>query len=185
MLPSTNQPSECVYRGVRFDVHGVDLPGHEGGVVRREAVVAAEAVVILPMLDVQTVVLIRNERFAVGQTLWELPAGTIEPGEQPAACAKRELIEESGYEAQRLEKLVAFYPSPGICTERMHAYVAYQLCHVGQRLDPNERITVEAVSLQQSIQMVKDNTIQDGKTIATLLYYQVFLAQADGKRITT
>ena len=171
-----------MFEGVRFDVHRVDLPGRGGPTVRREACVTRDAVVILPVLDRHTVVLIRNERFAVDQTLWELPAGTIEPGdgeagELPLACAARELTEETGYRADRIEPLVTFYPSPGICTELMHAFVGRDLTHVGQQLDENERITVEVISLDRSIQMVRDNTICDGKTIATLLYYQTYTAR--------
>ena len=167
--------STRVFEGVRFDVHAVELPGHNGKTVRREAVIASNAVVILPLLDKQTVVLIRNERFAVGQTLWELPAGTIEQGEDPHICAQRELLEESGYRADQVTKLIDFYPSPGICTEQMHAFLAQGLTHEGQSLDENERITVEVVPLKRSMQMIRDNTIRDGKTIATLLYYQTML----------
>jgi len=173
MLPNTDQTSKRVFEGVRFDVHAVELPGHNGRTVRRDAVVAPHAVVILPVLDEQTVVLIRNERFAVGQTLWELPAGTIEQGEDPGTCANRELLEETGYRADRMTKMIDFYPSPGICTERMYAFLAQGLTHEGQSLDENERITVEVIALKRSMQMVRDNTIRDGKTIATLLFYQM------------
>lgn len=179
MLPDTDQASACVFEGVRFDVHTVELPGHSGRTVRRDVVVAPNAAVILPLLDEQTVVLIRNERFAVGQSLWELPAGTIEHGEDPGHCAQRELLEEAGYRAGRMTKLIEFYPSPGICTERMHAFLAQDLTHIGQSLDENERITVEAVALERSMQMVWDNTIRDGKTIAALLYYHTRRDQTD------
>ncbi len=178
MLPGTTQPTKLVYQGPRFDVHRVELPGREGRMVARDAVATASAVVVLPLLNAQTVVLIRNERFAVGQTLWELPAGTLEDGEDPRECAKRELIEEAGYNAARVEPIIDFYPSPGICTERMYAFLALDLEHVGQDLDENERITVEPVALDRSMQMVRDNTIRDGKTIATLLYYHAFLKEA-------
>ncbi len=141
----------------------------------REVVVPADAVVILPMLDDDTVVLIRNERFAVGQTLWELPAGTIEPGEATALCAGRELLEETGYEASEISRLIEFYPTPGFCTELLTAFLARELVFRGQDLDETERITTEAVPLNESIQMVRDNRIRDAKTIATLLYYQTFL----------
>ena len=175
MAANTYQADEPVFQGIRFNIHQVELEGQRGRSVTRQMVVAPSAVVVLPLLDQQHVVLIRNERFAVGQTLWELPAGTIEPGEQPMDCAARELTEEAGYRAGKLEKLIDFYPSPGICTERMHAYMATDLQHVGQSLDDNERITVEVIPIKKSIQMIQDNTIRDGKTIATLLYYQTFL----------
>ena len=176
MQLGTDHDAELAYSGVRFNVYAVDLPGRGGQSVRREAVATPGAVVVLPLLDDQRVVLIRNERFAVGHTLWELPAGTIEDEEPPDQAAARELTEEAGYRAGQVDKLIEFYPTPGICTERMHAYLARDLEHVGQDLDENERITVEVLGLDRSIQMVRDNTIRDGKTIATLLYYQSFIA---------
>ena len=141
----------------------------------REVVQPADAVVVLPMLDKDTVVLIRNERFAVGQTLWELPAGTLESGEDPTLCAGRELLEETGYMAGEVTRLLAFYPTPGFCTELLTAFLAQNLEFKCQNLDETERITTEAVPLNESIHMIRDNRIRDAKTIATLLYYQTFL----------
>jgi ADP-ribose diphosphatase len=164
-----------LFHGTRFDVRGVELPRRSGGTIRREVVVPANAVVVLPMLDEQTVVLIRNERFAVGQTLWELPAGTLERGEDPAVCAGRELEEETGYRAEEITRLIEFYPSPGFCTELLTAFLARDLTFQGQDLDETERITTEAIPLKESIQRVRDNRIRDAKTVATLLYYQTFL----------
>lgn len=175
-MPRDIQPDNPVlFQGARFAVRGVSLPRRTGGTMTREVVVPADAVVILPMLDDDTVVLIRNERFAVGQTLWELPAGTIEPGEATALCAGRELLEETGYEASEISRLIEFYPTPGFCTELLTAFLARELVFRGQDLDETERITTEAVPLNESIQMVRDNRIRDAKTIATLLYYQTFL----------
>lgn len=189
-MPPTTPPrpslpvdrSREVYTGPRFAVHRVQLPGRDGEPVQRDAVVTCDAAVILPMLDPRTVVLIRNERFVVGQALWELPAGTVEPGEDPKVCADRELIEEAGYEAGRLTRLTQFYPSPGMCTENMHAYLAEDLTHVGQDLDANERIEVEAVPLERALRMIKDGVIRDGKTIAALLYYRTFVAPSEGSQ---
>jgi ADP-ribose pyrophosphatase len=177
MLPPSLQNSKEVFKGARFAVRAVELPGHGGGIVRREVIVHPGAVVILPLLDERTAVLIRNERFAVGQTLWELPAGTLEKNEEPRACAARELIEETGYEAARLRPLTAFFASPGIITERMHAFVADGLALVGQDLDENERITVHALPLEETMDMVRRGEIVDGKTIATLLFYWTFRGQ--------
>ena len=167
-----------VYQADRFSVHRVDLPRRSGGAKQREVVLANDAVVILPLIDAtpgrEEVVLIRNERFALGQTLWEVPAGTIEPGEDPDDCAARELIEETGYRGEIITPLTQFYPTPGFCTELMHVYRAEGLSFVGQDLDETERITAEVVSFEKSMEMVKDGTIRDGKTIATLLYHQTF-----------
>ena len=175
MTATSTDDNPLLYQGSRFAVRGVHVKKRGGGSKQRELVIPANAVVILPLLDAQTVVLIRNERFAVGQTLWELPAGTLEAGEDPVLCAGRELIEETGYAAAELTRLIEFFPSPGFCTEMLTTFMARQLTFRGQELDETERITTEAVPLDRSIQMIRDNTIRDAKTIATLLYYQTFL----------
>lgn len=163
-----------VYTGARFDIVELSLPKRGGGEMTRQVVAPADAVVILPLLDPETVVLIRNERFAVDQTLWELPAGTLEAGEDLAVCAGRELAEETGYEAKAMERLLSFYPSPGFCTEKLTAFRATGLTFRGQDLDETERITVEPTPLAEALAMVKDNRIRDAKTIATLLYHATF-----------
>lgn len=173
MLPQSLRDSQRVFEGVRFDVHAFDVSGH-----RREVIVHPGATVILPLMDDGSVVMIRNERFAVGETLWELPAGTLEIGEDPAVCAAREVTEETGYEADSLELLTAFYATPGICTEKLHAYVARGLTHVGQDLDATEKIEVEVMAWDRTMQMVRSGEICDAKTIATLLYFNAFMKDA-------
>jgi ADP-ribose pyrophosphatase len=177
MIPKSLGATPCVFHGVRFDVHAVELPGRDGQKHRREVVVHPGAVVLLPLLDLGTVILIRNQRFAVGQTLWELPAGTLEPApETPLSCAKRELIEETGYQAGSVTKLTEFYASPGILTEVMHAFLATDLKPVGQKLEESEQITVHPKPWAEVWEMVRTGEIRDGKTIATLLYYRAFAA---------
>ncbi|MEM1110132.1 MAG: NUDIX hydrolase [Planctomycetota bacterium] len=176
--------ADLVHEGVRVNVRRIDLPKRGGGTHRREVVEAADAVVVLPLIadgeaegfdfEGVGVVLIRNERFAVKDTLWELPAGTVERGESPDHCAPRELIEETGYEAKTVTKLAEFFPTPGFCTELLHAYRAEGLTFVGQDLDETEKITAQAVAWGEAMKMVRDNTIRDAKSIATLLYHESF-----------
>jgi len=172
MVEDLRKDGETVFEGVRFDIVRVELPGRDGSSHPRDAVIHPGAVAILPMLDRDTVVLIRNTRFAVGETLWEVPAGTLEPDEPIEDCAARELIEETGYEATHLTRLTTFYTSPGFCNERMHAFLAEGLTHVGQQLEASERIEVETVKWPRVIDMIHDGQIKDGKTLATLLFYQ-------------
>lgn len=182
--------AKVIHRGVRVTLRAVDLAGPDGERHRREVAEAADAVVVLPWVaDGQTagfdfrgrgVVLIRNERFAVKQTLWELPAGTVEPGESPDDCAPRELIEETGYRAESVVKLTEFFPTPGFCTELLHAYRAEGLTFVGQELDATEKITVQVVAWDRAMSMVRDGTIRDGKTIATLLFHESFGGTSEG-----
>ena len=166
-----------VFAGRRFTVKVVDLPADQGQAVRRDLVVHPGAAVVLPLLDDDTVLLERNERFAVGQTLWELPAGTLEPPESPRDCAARELIEETGYQAGLVEPLTEFYSSPGICTEKMYCFLARQLTPAEQNLDAGERLTVHPTSLKHALAMVETGEIQDAKTIAALLFYWTFRHQ--------
>lgn len=167
------QPNR-IFEGVKFAVELVQIDTHGGKTVQRELVVHPGAVVILGILDDGRILLIRNRRFAVGQTLLELPAGTLEPGEDPAVCAGRELIEETGYEASRIEPLCRFYTSPGICTEEMHAFVATGLKHVGQALEETEQITVAPTPPEEVLAMIEHNEIRDGKTIAAVLHHHTF-----------
>jgi ADP-ribose pyrophosphatase len=139
-------------------------------VIRREVVSHPGAVVILPLLDPETVVLIRNERYVVQKTLWELPAGTLEPKEEPLVCAKRELIEETGYKAKQMTPLLTFYSTPGFCNEVLHSYLAEDLEFVGQDLDETEKIETVPMKLSEAYKMIREGIICDAKTICTLLY---------------
>lgn len=174
MIPQPVRNAEIIFRGARFDVRAMSWPGHGGRSHRREMVVHPGAVVILPLVDEDHVVLIRNERHGIGEVLWELPAGTLEPDEPPDRCAAREVEEETGYRAGRIEPMTDFYTSPGICTERMWAYVARDLEEVGQKLDDSERITAEVVEWDRALAMCREGGICDGKTLAAILYHQAF-----------
>lgn len=165
--------SETLFRGVKFAVERRLVPTGDGGTAMREVVLHPGAVVVLPLLDDGRIVMIRNHRFAVGETLWELCAGTLEDGESPEETAGRELVEETGYRAGRLEPLTTFYTTPGICTERMHAFLATDLTEVGQDLEETERIEVEAVTRERALEMVASGEVRDAKTIATLLFQEM------------
>ena len=167
------QLGQTVFTGKRFKVVQMDLPNRDtnAGMYRKDMVVHPGAAVILPMLDEQTVVMIQNQRPLDDQPLWELPAGTLEPPEPPEVAAGRELIEETGYQADTLRFLTKFYASPGISTEMMYCYLATDLTAVGQRLEPNEKIIVKVMPLIQAIKMIREGRIIDAKTIAILLYY--------------
>jgi ADP-ribose pyrophosphatase len=132
------------------------------------------AAVILPLLDDGSVVLIRNRRIATGQTLLELPAGTLEPPEPPIECARRELEEETGYRAARLVELLRFYSAPGFCNELLHAFVATGLTPGRTALEAGEQIETEPQPFEDALRAIRDGRIIDAKTIATLLYYDRF-----------
>ena len=137
---------EIVFKGRVAEVHKVGVRMPDGRVVQRDWIRYNGAAVILPILDDGSIVLIRNYRFAVEETLYELPAGRLEPGEDPAVGAARELAEETGYAAMRLEKLGQYYTGPGSCDELMYAFVATGLSAGPQRLEAYEQIEAVAVS---------------------------------------
>jgi ADP-ribose pyrophosphatase len=154
-----------------FQVARLTFEGPNGNEIVRDVIEHRGAAVILPLLDDGRVILIRNMRRTVGKVLWELPAGTLEPGEAPEVCAAREVEEETGYRAGTLEPLTAFYASPGILDERMHGFIATDLTPSTQNLDADEEIQVFPIPQWQIRDMIKDGHIEDGKTIALLLYW--------------
>ena len=154
------------FRIVRTRQEGPGVKTKEREVVRHPGAVA-----ILPLLDDGRVCLIRNRRLSVDQELIELPAGTLEPGEDPAAAAHRELLEETGYRADRLTKLHEFFLSPGILDERMHLYLAEGLTAGAPKREPGEEIENLLVPWGEAMQMTLDGRIHDAKTLIGLLLY--------------
>jgi ADP-ribose pyrophosphatase len=163
---------KLIFNGRRFQVFTEEFKGHIKEIVRHPG-----AVVILPILEDGRIVLIKNERFVVNQILWELPAGTIEKDENPLHTAQREIIEETGYKAEKMDFLLSFYSTPGFCDEILYVYVAKSLTHVGQQLEETEKISVHPVTLTEIWKMIYNKDIQDGKTIASLLYYKLLIDQ--------
>ena len=165
-----NEPQELLVSRKFRVVRHVTL-ARDGKPLTNDVVEHPGAVTILPLLDDGRVCLIRNERVAAGKTLIELPAGTLEPGEDPALTASRELAEETGYRAATVEKLREFFMSPGILSERMHLFVARGLEPGPAALEPGENIQSLVVSWDDAVRMALDGTIEDAKTLVGLLYY--------------
>jgi len=155
----------------RFSIHALDVTDREGQIRTREVIRHPGAVVLLHVLDDGRVVMIENHRHSVGQTLLELPAGTIEIDEPPESTAGRELIEETGYHAGKLEKLHEFYSCPGICDELMHLYLATQLSAGPPDREVTEEIENRIVSRDEIAQMITEGKIRDAKTLVGLYAY--------------
>lgn len=160
---------ETVFEGVRFNVERVWQGERPRDVMRHPG-----AAVILPLVDNNHVCLIKNYRISVDQTLLELPAGTLEPNEPPEVTAGRELEEETGYRAEKIELLSAYYPSPGVMDERMFMYLATGLTMHAPAREEGEEIENHIVTLDEAKAMIQDGRIADGKTIAGLLFYFQF-----------
>jgi ADP-ribose pyrophosphatase len=170
----SDSANERVVVGRRVRVEERRVPRRDGQVELREMVVHPGSVVLLPLLDDGRLVMIRNRRFAVERTLLELCAGTLEPGEDVALCAARELEEETGYRARQLTELLSFFPSPGISNERMHVFVARGLSVSAQQLDQSEQIEVEPLPLSDVLARIRAHEIEDAKTIAAVLYFHTW-----------
>ena len=169
---------QVIYDGkkVRLEVHHLE-DEDTGKRQKREVCVHPGAVVILPFLPDGRILLIRNRRYSIGQTLIELPAGTLERNEDPINCAGRELQEETGFVAGRLKAIGNYFSAPGIITEHMFAYAAYDLERGRPALEEDEEIEVMPAAWDEAIDMIRDTRIKDAKTIATLLMYERFHAK--------
>lgn len=158
-----------VYNGKLFNVvlEKVTLPN---GVVKdREIVRHPGAAAMVPILDDGSVVLVKQYRHAVGKFVWEIPAGTLEPGEGSLECAQRELLEETGYRAATFHRLTAIWPAPGYTDEEIHIFLATGLTMAEQRLQDDEVLKAQPVPFNEAIEMIAGGAIQDGKTIVGLL----------------
>jgi ADP-ribose pyrophosphatase len=162
---------ELVFDGIIAKVHKVGLRMRDGKVVQRDYIHYPGASIIVPVLDDGSFVLIRNWRFAVNENLLELPAGCLDEGEDPSVCAVRELVEETGYTAGRLEYLGSFYTGPGISDELIHAYAASQLQKGSQDLEVYEEIAVGVFAQDKIKAMIAEGKVRDAKTITALLLY--------------
>lgn len=173
-------PREIVHVGRRIRV-GVDtITTDRGETVKRDVVLHPGAVCILPVLDGDRVVLLRNRRWVVGETLWEVPAGTLEPPESSLTCAHRELEEETGYRAERMTPRGFLYASPGVLDEKLHLFVAEGLTPGPSRLEADEQIETVIVPLAESVAMCMDGRIKDAKTVVLLLTWERQQALAGG-----
>lgn len=157
-----------ILQGERFAVHRQELIGSDGKTYSREVIRHPGAVVLLPLLDDQTVVLIENHRPSVGETLLELPAGTRQPDEPPLQTAARELAEETGYRAESFSLVHEFYSAPGICDEWMSLYVARQLTPGNHAREATEEIANRITSAAEVQELIARGKIRDAKTLVGL-----------------
>ncbi len=153
----------------RFRVVEHQAPLAGGGTTAYQVCEHPGAVVVLPVFEDGRVCLIRNHRIAVGKALIEAPAGTLEPGEPPIETAARELIEETGYRAGRLVEAPAFFMSPGILSERMYCFFAYDLTEGQHAREDSEQIENLIVPFTEALAMADRGEIEDAKTLVVLL----------------
>jgi len=172
--------SRRIYAGrvVRLDVDTVRFP--DGSTGQLELIRHPGAAAIVPCASDPpgadpTILLIRQYRYATGGQLWEIPAGTLDPGEEPEACARRELLEETGVTAARLERLTSIWTTPGFTTEVIHLYLATGLTAGEPSRERDEFIEVVPQPLSRVLELIRDGAIVDAKTVVAILYMAGFV----------
>lgn len=173
--------SERVYTGkiIAVDRDTVRFP--DGSIGELDIIRHPGASAIVPFLsaadgDDPQILLLRQYRYAAGQYLYEIPAGRLDPGEDPRDCAIRELREETGCTAQAMEHLVTMYTTPGFTDERIHLFMATGLERGDTAHEADEFMTVETVTLSHALQLIKEGQIPDGKSAFAILYAAGFRA---------
>lgn len=159
-----------MFRGRRFAVlkRIIDVDGSE---VVRDVVSFGVAVAVLPIIDNDRVVLVKQYRAPINSWILEVPAGKVEFDESLEECARRELEEETGYRAMSMEKLVSIYTSPGYSDEVLHIYLAKELVYVGAKPERYELLKVVTLPIDEAIKLILSAPIVDAKTLLALLFY--------------
>ncbi len=174
------QATRRVYTGrvLNLDVDTVQFPDGSSGeleIIRHPGAAAVVPVLSDPKSTDPVLLLLRQFRYAAGGPLWEIPAGRLDPGEGPEACARRELREEAGVEPGRLERLTTIWTTPGFTDEAIHLFWATDLKPVAHAREPDEFIEVVPKPLTEVLSLIRDGEIRDGKTVVAILYMAGFV----------
>lgn len=161
-----------LHTGAKFNLEQVEFQADSGVTLRREVIRHPGSVIILPLLQTREgpqIVLIRNYRLSLEDWIWELPAGTRIPGEDPLLCAERELQEETGFVAATMAPFGWYHPAPGLTDEKMHVFLAEGLTQREQALEADEFMTVHPTPVDTVLAMIDSGDLTDAKSVATVL----------------
>lgn len=180
-MAGAKQGSRRVYTGrvLNLDIDQVRFPDGSSGEL--EIIRHPGASAVLPFLsdpagqDPQ-ILLIKQYRYAAEDFLYEVPAGRLDPNETPLDCARRELLEETGCTAERVEPLYTFYTTPGFIDERIHGFIATGLTRGESKREADEFMTLETMTLSRSLELIQTGEIRDGKTTVLILFAAGFRA---------
>ncbi len=160
--------SSRLYDGRILNLRVDDVQLDNGRPTKREIVEHRGAAAIVPITDSGNVILVRQYRYAVSTELLEVPAGTLEPGEDSESCARRELEEETGFRCREIRKISELFVAPGYSTEKIHVYLAKGLTKSNMRTEEDEQIKVETLSIASALERIRMGEIRDAKTICAL-----------------
>ena len=169
-----------VYTGrvLDLDVDTVQFPDGSSGeleVIRHPGAAAVVPVASDPKGTDPVLLMLRQYRYAAGGPVWEIPAGRLDPGETPENCARRELREEAGVAAGRLDRLTTIWTTPGFTDEEIHLFWATDLKTAAHAREPDEFIEVVPRPLSEVLRGIRDGEIRDGKTVVAILYMAGFI----------
>ena len=167
--------TKTVYQGMIVSVRNDIAELQNGSRVDREVVEHPGGVGIVPLTKDNKVLMVRQYRYPMEEELLEIPAGKLDEGEDPFACAVRELSEETGCTAGRYVDLGASYPSPGFCREKLYIYLAMDLQYGDMHLDENELLSIEPVALDELIYKIMANELPDGKSMIGIMKAKKYL----------
>lgn len=167
--------TKLIYKGkvAEFFCDKVQLPN--GNVASREYIKHSGAAAVLPFVDKEHIIFVKQYRYAIGKTTYEIPAGKIDAGETPLECATRELEEETSYKAKKFEPLISFYPTSALSTELLYIFSAFELAIGTLNPDKDEFVDTEIISFKDALGMIKNGRIKDSKTIIALLCFDKLL----------
>jgi len=159
-----------IYKGkfISFSKDIIILPNGKKSI--REYAEHPGAVAVVPILEKNNIILVKQYRYPVKKITYEIPAGKLDRKEKPIDCVKRELIEETGYETKKIKKVISYWPAPAFSTEIMHVFIATDLKFVGKNLDEDEFLESEIVPIKIAIDWIKKGKICDSKTIIGLFF---------------
>jgi len=170
-----------IHAGRVFDLYSENISTDKGVTFDLEVIHHPGAAAIVPMRDDGAVLLLSQYRHAVGHQIWEIPAGTLDLNETPEACARRELVEETGFGADRWKKIGEITPLPGYSDERIHLFLADHLKPAKQALDDDEILEVHPRPFTETLEMIYAGQIQDAKSICGLLFAARVMNKLDNR----
>lgn len=162
---------ETQFEGRVFTVHVDTVRLADDSITTRELVEHKGGVVVIACDENGNLLMVEQFRYGSQKVMLELPAGLLEPGETTETCGLRELEEETGYQAQTIAAFGAMYPTPAYDSEKIYFYIAEDLVETQQQLDPGELLNVKRIPLKKAVELCKDGSIQDSKTVVGILRY--------------